>query len=64
MISICINFPDGIPIKLAPKKGYVCEGINDMLERLRYYNLPPYARYKYWGKMYLDEYDICGECEE
>ena len=62
MISICVNFPDGIPIKLTPKKGYVCEGVNDMLERWRDYYLPP--KIKYWGDIYVGSYDVCSEYEE
>ena len=57
MISICLNFPDGIPIKLAPKKGFVCEGVNDMLDGLRDYYLPP--KTKYWANIYVGAYHIC-----
>jgi len=63
MISICVNFPDGIPIKLAPKKGVVCEGINDMFsECWRDYYLPP--KTKYGGNIFVGANHVCKVCEK
>ena len=62
MISICINFPDGIPIKIRPTKSVArCSKVDALIVSPGAYLSP---KNKYEGYCFVGAYDVCNDCEE